>query len=254
LVSRVADLRATFRPAAGPCNRKPVMSIISSAAFVVALAAGVSAAGQDQGQYRDFQLGASVATISTLTETRSADVTVVHERPAVMQELRWIPSSSGAAGRSRARGGGLQQIVFSFYENQLYRLMIDYERSETKGMTDRDMVDAISAVYGQPSSSKIFSAGTDVRAEEVVVSRVVARWNGPGYAVAVSRWAYGGAWRLVIESMPLAELAHTADARALVLDIQEGPQREAERARREQQGKDDAETAARTANRATFKP
>ena len=40
---------------------------------------------------------------------------------------------------------GLQQIIFSFYENQLYRMMVDYDRSETKGMTDRDMVDAISA-------------------------------------------------------------------------------------------------------------
>src|SRR5258706_6465966 len=108
------------------------MSIISHAALAVALAAGVSAAGQDQGQYRDFQLGASVATISTLTETRSADVTVVHERPVVMQELRWIPSSSGAAGRSLARGGGPQQIAFSFYWDQLYPPVVAYEPSATE--------------------------------------------------------------------------------------------------------------------------
>jgi hypothetical protein len=49
-------------------------------------------------------------------------------------------------------------------------------------------------------------------------------------------------------------LARTDDARANVLDVQEGPQREAARAKREQQGKVDAETAARSANRATFQP
>jgi hypothetical protein len=101
---------------------------------------------------------------------------------------------------------------------------------------------------------KISDDATDARGSESVPSRVVARWNGAGYAVAVSRWAYGGAWRVVIESTPLAALARTADLRAVVLDVQEGPQREAERARREQHAKDDAETAARTANKATFQP
>lgn len=230
------------------------MTTVSRATLVVALALSVPAAAQERGQYRDFQLGASIAAVATLTETRSADVTVLHERPAVMQELRWIPSSYGTPGRSRARGEGLQQIVFSFYENQLYRLMVDYERSETKGMTDRDMVDAISAVYGPPSSPKISDGVTDPRAAETVVSRLVARWNGPGYAVAVSRWAYGGAWRLIVESTDLASLARTADARAIALDVKEGPQREADRARRDQQGKNDADAAARTANKATFLP
>lgn len=226
--------------------------LIALAASAPAAAQEAPAAAQEIGHYRDFQLGASVAAISALTETRSADVTVVHERPVVMQELRWIPSSFGAAGKSR--GMGLQQIVFSFYENQLYRLMIDYERSQTKGMTDRDVVDAVSAMYGQPSSSKITDGGTDTWNNESVAARVVARWNGAGFAVALSRWAYGGAWRLVVESTPLAALARTADTRALVLDVQEGPQREADRARRERQGKDDAEAAARSANKATFQP
>lgn len=230
------------------------MTTLSRLALLVAFVTSVPAAVQAQGQYRDFELGTSVATIAALTETRSTDVTVVHERPAIMQELRWMPSTFGVAGRLRSRGDGLQQIVFGFYENQLYRMTVDYQRSETKGMTDRDMVDAISAVYGQPSSTKISNAATDLLAGETIPSRLVARWNGPGYAVAVSRWAYGGAWRLVVESADLTALAATADARALAMDVKEGPQREADRARRERLAKDDAEAAARTANKATFQP
>jgi len=42
--------------------------------------------------------------------------------------------------------------------------------------------------------------------------------------------------------------------RAIFLDVQDGPQHEAERARREQQGRTDAETAAREANTVTFQP
>jgi hypothetical protein len=169
-----------------------------------------------------------------------------------MQELRWMPSSFGPT--SRSRGDGIELIVFGFYENQLYRMAIDYERSATKGMTDRDMVDAISSIYGPPSSSTVATEGTDTRRAEAAASRIVARWNGPGYAVVVTRWSYGGAWRLVVESTTLAALARAADARALALDVQEGPQQEAERARRDEQNKDDANTAARTANKAVFQP
>lgn len=240
------------RPAAGLCNRKHVM-FSCRLALAIVLGCAIPTYAQEQGSYRDFTLGAPLASISTMTESRPTDVRVVHERPVVMQELRWLPSAFGTAGRSATRGKGVQQVTFSFYEQHLYRMMVDYDRAQTKGLTDRDMVDALAATYGPPSSSKLSDEATGFSAEDVP-SRVVARWNHPGYAVVVSRWAYGGAWRLVVESTQLAALARTADARATVLDVQEGPQREAERARREQQGKDDAEAAAREANKATFQP
>jgi hypothetical protein len=240
--------------AAGFCNRKHGMTNIGLLTLAAALAVSVPAGAQDHVGYRDFPLGASTASIVALTETRISDVTVVHERPAVMQELRWTPSSYGSVRSLRSRGDGLQLIVFSFYENQLSRLSIDYERSRTQGLTDRDMVDALSVMYGAPSSSTLTTTGDAATGNDASAARVVARWNGPGYAVALSRWAYGAAFRLTVESTQLAALARTADARAVALDIQEGPQREAARAKREQQGKADAELAARAANKATFQP
>ena len=242
------------RHVAGLCNRKHVMTTFGRLVLAAALATSVPAGAQEQGGYRDFQLGASTGAIVALTATRSGDVTLVHERPAVMQELRWTPSSYGAVGSLPSRGDGVQQIIFSFYENQLSRVSVDYERSRTRGLTDRDMVDALSAVYGAPSSSTLAVTGDAATGSENSAARVVARWNGPGFAIALSRWAYGAAFRLVVESTRLAALAHTADARAIVLDVEEGPQREAARAKREQQGKNDAETAARTANKTTFQP
>jgi hypothetical protein len=230
------------------------MTTLGRLILATALASSVPLGAQEQGGYRDFQLGASTASVVALTETRSGDVTLVHERPAVMQELRWTPSSFGTVRSLRSRGDGLQQIVFSFYENQLSRVSVDYERSRTRGLTDRDMVDALSAMYGAPSSSTLAATGDAPTGSETSAARVVARWNGPGYAVALSRWAYGAAFRLVVESTRLAALARAADSRAVALDLQEGPQREAARVKREQQGKDDAETAARAANKATFQP
>ena len=44
----------------------------------------------------------------------------------------------------------VQHIVFSFYADQLFKLVVDDDRDRTEGMTDADMVEAISTRYGSP--------------------------------------------------------------------------------------------------------
>jgi hypothetical protein len=63
---------------------------------------------------------------------------VVHGSPAVIQELTWSPSSS--FGPSRAFEG-VEQILFSFYNVELYKISVDYDRA-TGGLTAGDMVTA----------------------------------------------------------------------------------------------------------------
>jgi len=219
---------------------------------VLALTAGVRA--QELGQYRDFRLGASLASVSALTGAPITGVTLIHERPALMQELRWIPSYSATVQESRARGDAVQLIVFSFYEDQLSRLMIDYDRTRTVGLTDGDMIEALSEVYGEPLAAKTSGTLDGERNDESVATRRVAQWVDAGYTVTLSRWAYGAAFRLNVESTRLGALARTADARALVLDAREAPQREAARLKQDAQDKRDAQEKARTANKTTFQP
>ena len=85
------DLRAMCRLAAGLCNRNHTMIKLVGAAML-AVTVGVSA--QDHGQYRDFRLGASLTSVAGLTGTPISDARLIHERPVLMQELRWIPSQS----------------------------------------------------------------------------------------------------------------------------------------------------------------
>ena len=39
----------------------------------------------------------------------------------------------------------VKQIVFSFYNDQLSKMVVDYDHERTAGMTDADLVDAISS-------------------------------------------------------------------------------------------------------------
>ena len=43
------------------------------------------------------------------------------------------------------------RVTFGFYNDQLFRIVVDYDRLRTEGMTEADMVGAISETYGPPS-------------------------------------------------------------------------------------------------------
>ena len=89
---------------------------------------------QGRPQYRDFQLGADLLTVSALTKVTASDVKTVHLRPAVIQQLAWrLPYS--VTGSMAPETDPVKQIDFSFYNDQLFRLVINYDRQRTGGMT-----------------------------------------------------------------------------------------------------------------------
>jgi hypothetical protein len=214
--------------------------------------------GQDRSRYRDFQLGSDLPSVSALAGVRASDAKTIHQRPAVMQELTWrLPY----IGRSTAsQHDPVRQIVFSFYNNQLSKMVIDYEHDRTVGMTDADMIDAISTAYGPPwipTLNKTRAVTSQVDAE---FGTPVARWGDTDVSVILYRSSdlYGSSsasrFRLIVTSPRLEALAQTGEAQAIRLDASEAPQREI--ARQEQQVEDTrvAEEKARIANKDAFRP
>jgi hypothetical protein len=60
-------------------------------AFVMAALCVPLIHAQDLSKYRNFSFGMSAADVSKLAEEKPADVIVIHERPALIQELTWYP-------------------------------------------------------------------------------------------------------------------------------------------------------------------
>jgi hypothetical protein len=104
--------------------------------------------GQAVAQYRNFELGVNVAAVSVLTGVATSEAKTIHERPAVLQDLEWRPSRWTTSSALLPSTDPVQQIAFSFYNDRLFRIVVDYDRDRTEGMTDADMVEALSAVYG----------------------------------------------------------------------------------------------------------
>lgn len=212
--------------------------------------------GQDKARYREFQLGANLASVATIGSASASDAKTIHERPVLMQELEWRPpyaASSSAAPRDPVR-----QIVFSFYDDQLSQMVVDYDHDRTFGMTNADMLEAISATYGTPLAPQA-AARKDGSAVARESGAVIARWGDASYSVVLYRVAslYGSAasqFRLVVASPRLTALAATADAQAIQMDVREAPQRAIAQQKQDADDSRAAEEKARTANKAAFRP
>jgi hypothetical protein len=200
--------------------------------------------------YREFEFGMDLAAIAKRAETNPSDAKVIHQRPAVIQELTWQPRLYLS---STPQADSVRSILFSFYNGELYRIVVSYDRYKTEGLTTKDMVEAISARYGtatKPSAEITFSSSQVYNHSEVVL----ARWENPQYSFNLFRSSYQPTFGLVGYSKRLDALARAAVVEAIRLDEQEAPQQEIER-QNEQDSKDRAGQAkARLANKPNFRP
>jgi hypothetical protein len=209
--------------------------------------------GQDRSRYRDFQLGGDLLSVTTLTGVAQSEVKTIHARPAVMQELQWRRRYS-ASDATPAQIDPVQQIVFSFYNDQLSKMVVDYDRDRTAGMTDVDMIEAISKAYGPQMSLSVRkprAAGSSVEEES---GTPLARWGDADYSVVLYRSSYASGFRIIVASPRLEALARTADAQAIRLDEREAPQREIARQKKEAEDTRASQDKARAANKAEFRP
>jgi hypothetical protein len=209
--------------------------------------------GQDRSRYREFELGGDLPSVSALTSVAVTEAKIIHRRPVLMQELEWRrPYFS--SGSTDPQTDPVRQIVFSFYDNQLSRMLVDYDRDRTAGMTDADMIDAISTAYGPPVKPGSIKARAVPSELEDKSDTPVERWGDADYSVVLYRSSYASGFRLIVTSPRLDALARTADAQAIRLDEREAPQREIARQKKEMEEIRVSQAKARLANKAAFRP
>jgi hypothetical protein len=212
------------------------------------------ATAQDLGRYREFELGSAVTAVSMLTGVAQADLKVIHQRPVLIQELTWRPRYSGRRSPD-GDSDSVEQMVFGFYEDRLFRVTVDYDRKQTEGLTDTDMIEAISTVYGPPGRPLAPKGRQSPPAKYDDFGTRIAEWGTESNSVALYRRStYAINFTLVMTAEPVAALARTAAARAAVLDAREAPQREADRQKKEAEDRRVAEEKARLTNKPTFRP
>jgi hypothetical protein len=209
---------------------------------------------QGLSQYRKFELGSDVASVSTLAGVAATDARVIHQRPAILQDLDWRPSR-WVAGSIASSTDPVERIRFSFYNDRLFRVVVDYGSERTQGMTPADMIDAISAVYGTAvlrSSGSTSKAASRLEADS---GSSLARWGDVDHTVTLFQTSSSrAAFRLIVTDVRLDSLATDAEAQAIRLDDQEAPRREIARQQKERDDASAAAAKARDANKGAFRP
>ena len=193
--------------------------------FVVLLLSAPLLRAQDLSKYRHFTLGMSLTRLLERTGQKMADVKLIHGRPTLVQEVNWWPPSlPGASFQSDT----VEQILFSFYNGELYKMSVTYDRNSTEGLTAEDMVKSISAKYGPATNValEIDSAKNDRYDDR---QKPVASWEDAQYSFNLARSSSTDHLGLIIYSKRVNAEAELAAAEAVKLEEQEGPNREAAR-------------------------
>jgi hypothetical protein len=206
----------------------------------------------DLSRYRGFQFGETLPAVAKQAGLELSEAKLIHERPAVIQELEWPIWLSSSF--SSPQVDPVKTILFSFYNGELFRIVVTYDRGETEGLTTEDMIEAISAEYGsatKPANTAIAFSSTQVYNDSEVV---IARWEDPQYSFNLYRSTYQPTFGMIALSKRLDVLARAATAEAIRLDAQEAPQREIQRQNREEEKNRAQQEKARVANKAHFRP
>jgi hypothetical protein len=211
---------------------------------------GQVASAQDMARYRLYALESSVASVIAASGARSGDAKTLHTRPATIQELQWrapyVTSTDTMADPVR-------DIAFTFYNDALYQVVVNYDRARTEGLTDKDILDALSATYGAPGPPSP-KTRTTPPADTFSDSVVLARWETAESLMTLLRGAYPREFQLILLSKPLGALAQNAIREAVRLDAVDAPRRESEQRKKEAGDAIAARDQTRSTNKAAFRP
>ncbi|MGH9159977.1 MAG: hypothetical protein ACRD2X_08325 [Vicinamibacteraceae bacterium] len=188
----------------------------------------------------------SVAEQAGLT----AEGQVLHQRPQLIQELMWLPPH---ALSSSPQQESVSKVLFRFYNGQLFRMVVSYDRDRIEGLTNADMVDALSATYGVatlPATAEVASLRFQVSDDD----KIVAHWEDSQSSIALFQSFYPSGFRLVVSSKQRDALARAATVEAIRLDEQEAPQREIARQQKQAEENRAKLYKARSVNKLTFRP
>ena len=214
--------------------------------FVVLILTAPMLRAQDFSKYRNFSLGTNLAAVLKHTDQRLVDVKSTHDGSLLFQELTWRPANGmGVVSRSES----VDELVFSFYKGELYKMVVTYERASTEGLTADDMVKSIAAKYGPPTSItlEIDSAGNE---QYDLRQKPVASWEDSQYSFNLVRSSFSNAFQLVIYTKRVNADAEAALAQVVKVDELEAPQRAVARQKKEAE----AIELTREKNQKSFRP
>jgi hypothetical protein len=203
----------------------------------------------DFSTYRGFQFGMDVSAAAKQAGMNASEAVVVHQHPAVIEQLDWRPRWPTQGNLTQA--DPVEDGLLSFYNGELFRIVVTYDRYRMEGMSAEDVIDGISRTYGTATRPKVEIQYHSTYGE---AAQVLARWEDPEYSYNLVQTGNGSSFAMVLYSKRAETVAQAAIVEAVRLETEQAPQREI--AKQKKRDDDDRLVLekARLANKPNFRP
>ena len=198
-------------------------------------------------RYRGVSIGDSVSVVVAALHMTTDDVAILHARPAMIQQLTWRPNQSftGRTGAPEA----LAEMVLTFHLGRLARVVATYDRDRTDGLTNADLRDSFTTIYGAsmlvPTPGGIRSSGDP---------EIIGQWGDGETLVVLLREAFPRRITVTVSSVAADRLLQDALASGARLDATEAPTRDMVRRLSDEQTRRQRDEQSRLDNKSAFKP
>lgn len=203
----------------------------------------------DFSHYRGFRFGTTVAAAAKRAGTNPSEAKLIHQRPALIQELEWRPPFVYAVGGATA--DPVREGLLRFYNGQLFQIVTTYDRQRVEGMTEANMVEALSKTYGTATKPAVEIAYRSNYGES---APVLAQWENADYSYSLVRTGDQASFALILSLKRLDVLARAAIVEAGRLDVVEAPQRAIDLEKKQAADSRLVLDKARSANMPNFRP
>ena len=195
--------------------------VLLSALCVAAIAVPSRAAGSELSRYRGVTLGESVATVIDALKAPLTDVKVLRDRPSLVQELTWRPLRfiSGAT----VEADPLAEMVLTFHSDRLVRIAATYDRERIAGLTEADLQEAVSTVYGV---STLMTNSALPGAQNAMERRTIGRWENADTLILLWHDRYPDRSGLLISAIAADMVMQQAITEGKRVEAEEAPARE----------------------------
>ena len=241
-----AGILSVIAPLAG--SRAPLRNANRPAiALFVLLGMAAAASAADLSKYRSFEFGTGLPAVAKQAGVSPSLAKEIHRRPALIQELEWRPQPLGLSSKTES----VKDVLFTFYEGELFRIVVNYDQGLTEGLTNEDVVEALSRYYGMAETTPTAAKHNDEPYER---EDLLARWQDADFRFDLGRLPYGHAFRLtgVLKRLELVSEAAAVEARRL--EAEDAPRKEAARRVSDEIAAKAAMEKARVANKPNFRP
>lgn len=217
-----------------------VLSTLASASLLPA---------SDLSRYREFQLGSSPGDIERQAGMDSSDAKAISIRPEHIEELDWRAKWSTSDAE---KPDSVREIRFRFYNGSLFEMMVAYDSDRTGGLTDTDMTEALSTIYG-PASIPL-TKEMDFNSGYNSTVRVIAQWSDKQNVLSLVGFMYGRGFGVIVSAKGNQILAARAITESERLDRVEAPQRASDERAKQAAVTEASDEKVRLLNKPGFRP